>query len=74
MRRAGDAMIAATAELLLVHVDPALGRAAEFPPEVLQRMQALVARDATEPIPPQVGRAIQLNARPYDQPMIPVRQ
>jgi acyl-CoA thioester hydrolase len=63
MRRAGDAMIAATAELLLVHVDRALGRAAEFPPEVLQRMQALVARDATEPIPPQAGRAIQLNSR-----------
>ena len=63
MRRAGDALIAATAELLLVHVDRALGRAAEFPPEVLQRMQALVARDATEPIPPQAGRAIQLSSR-----------
>jgi acyl-CoA thioester hydrolase len=63
MRRAGDAMIAATAELLLVHVDRALGRATELPPEVLHRLQALVAHNSTKPVPPQTGRAIQFNSR-----------
>jgi acyl-CoA thioester hydrolase len=63
MRRDGEQAVVSTAELLLVHIDRTNGRAVEFAPEPLQRMQALVRRHDAVALPTQVGRAIQLAYR-----------
>lgn len=60
MRRNGDADVAATAELLLVHVDRSNGRAVALSADILERTQAIAALHAAQPLPVQVGRAIRM--------------
>ena len=60
MRRNGDADVAATAELLLIHVDRLDGRAVAFSTDVLDRMHAIAALHSAQPLPVQVGRAIRM--------------
>jgi len=52
--------LAATAELLLLHVDLASRRAAPFRPEPARAIAALVERHRALPRPPQLGRAVGL--------------
>ena len=62
MRRNSHVAIAATAELLLVHVDSSHGRAVALSPEYLERMRALVALQSAQPLPIQAGRAIRMDS------------
>ena len=62
MRRNGDGDVSATGELLLVHVDRLDGRAVALSADILERMHAIVALHATQPLPVQVGRAIWMGA------------
>ena len=62
MHRDKDGRLAATNELLLVHVDLGARRASPFPDDVRARTEALLAAQSAKP-PPQAGRAIALSAR-----------
>jgi acyl-CoA thioester hydrolase len=61
MRRNDDTAVAATAEFMLVHVDRTQGSAVRLPPDILERMQALVALQLAQPFPVQAGRAIRMD-------------
>ncbi len=63
MRRDRDGVLAATNEVLCLHVDLNTRRSASLPPAALDRLDRLAAAHATLPRPPQVGRAIGLRAR-----------
>jgi acyl-CoA thioester hydrolase len=56
--------LAATAEMLGLHVDLARRRAAPFPPQQRQAIAALLERHRLLPRPPQLGRAVTLRKRP----------
>jgi acyl-CoA thioester hydrolase len=56
--------LAATCELMLMHVDLARRRSAPFPVAVSECVQALAATHASLPYPPQAGRRIALDPRP----------
>ncbi len=53
-----ERFLAATSELLLIHIDGASGRSAAMPEAAQRRAEALRAAAGDEPPPPQVGRAI----------------
>jgi len=63
MRRETEDAVLATAELLLVHVDRAKGRAVELASEAYARAQGVALRHASLPPPPQAGRAIKLESQ-----------
>jgi acyl-CoA thioester hydrolase len=63
MIHAGDGWLAATNELVALHVDMASRRSTPFPDHVAARLAALRAAPATRPLPPQVGRRLGLGAR-----------
>ena len=55
--------LAATAELLVLHVDLTTRRVAPFPPEPARAIAALAAQHRALPRPPQLGRAIALKRK-----------
>ena len=59
-----EGYLAATNELMSLHVSAATRRAAPMAPEVLQRLARIQDAHAALPLPPQVGRTIGLAARP----------
>ncbi len=63
MHRDGDGRLAATNELMFVHVDLGRRRAAPFPDEARGRIEAAIAAESGAPPPPQAGRAIRLPPR-----------
>lgn len=58
MRHADEGFLAATNELMMVHVDMDSRRSAPFPPLVRDRAKALLEAHRNLPRPPQVGRII----------------
>jgi acyl-CoA thioester hydrolase len=63
MFRDADGALAATNELLFLHVEMAGPRARPFPPEAQRAIATLQAEQAPLPRPPQLGRSISLNRR-----------
>lgn len=55
--------LAATNEMMILHVDLAARRSAPFPDEIAARLAGLAGEHADLPRPPQVGRAIGLHRR-----------
>jgi acyl-CoA thioester hydrolase len=64
MYHATDGYLAATNELMSLHVALDTRRGAPMAPEVMARLEAIRAAHATLPRPRDVGRAIGLDARP----------
>jgi len=64
MYHAGEGYLAATNELLSLHVSHASRRAAPMAPEVLDRLARIQRAHDALPRPPQVGRVIGLANRP----------
>ncbi len=64
MYHAGEGWLAATNELLSLHVSRATRRAAAMAPEVLARLAEIQRAHDALPRPPQAGRAIGLGNRP----------
>lgn len=62
MRHADEGFVAATNELMSLHVSRATRRSAPMAPEVLARLDDVMRRHKPLPIPPQVGRRIGLDA------------
>ncbi|QIG51914.1 thioesterase [Nordella sp. HKS 07] len=58
MRHAGEGFIAATSELIIIHVDMTTRRSAPFPPDVLANIKAMREAHAALPLPPQIGHRI----------------
>lgn len=58
MRHAAEGFIAATSELIIIHVDLTARRSAPFPPDVLANIKAMRDAHAALPVPPQVGHRI----------------
>jgi acyl-CoA thioesterase FadM len=63
MRRHGHGELAATGELMLMHVTLGDGRSTPMPEAVLARVRALAGHHAALPHPPQLGRAIGIRRR-----------
>jgi acyl-CoA thioester hydrolase len=55
---AGDELVVATAEQLLLHVDTRAGRVAPFPGELAARLGEVRAAHAALPVPGYVGRCV----------------
>ncbi|MBI3451347.1 MAG: thioesterase family protein [Rhodospirillales bacterium] len=64
MYHARDGYLAATSELMGLHVDLAGRRAAPFPPEVLATIRRVAAAHAGLPRPEELGQTIGLRRRP----------
>jgi len=64
MYHADEGWLAATNELMSLHVSHATRRAAPMAPEVLSRLAAIQRAHDALPPPPQAGRAIGLGNRP----------
>jgi acyl-CoA thioester hydrolase len=64
MRHAEEGWIAATNELMSLHVSRATRRAAPMAPEVVARLEDTQRRHQDLPVPSQVGRRVGLDARP----------
>jgi acyl-CoA thioester hydrolase len=60
MHDASDGTLAATNELVALHVDMAARRGSPFAPATLDRLAAMRAAQAAQPRPAQVGRALGL--------------
>jgi carnitine 3-dehydrogenase len=58
LHRPTDAALLATAEMMLLHVDTAAGRAAQARPPVLARVERIAAAHAALPVPQRAGRAV----------------
>lgn len=58
MRQASDGWIAATIEIIIIHVDMALRKSSPFPPDVLANIKAMHEAHKVLPVPPQVGHRI----------------
>ncbi len=63
MRRPGEEVAAATAEMMILHVDMTKRRGAAFRPEVHEKLAALHAREAGRAVPVQAGRAVAMQRR-----------
>jgi len=55
-----EKFLAATAELMLLHVNQDEGRVAAMPTDILMRLEQLSRTHVQLPMPPQVGRKISL--------------
>lgn len=64
MYHAEQGYLAATNELMSLHVSLETRRAAPMAEDVLARLDALLRRHSALPLPPQVGRRIGLNQKP----------
>jgi acyl-CoA thioester hydrolase len=64
MWHAGAAYLAATNELMSLHVSRATRRGAPMAPAVLERLARIQRAHDRLPVPPQVGRRMGLGARP----------
>ncbi len=64
MFHATDGFLAATNELMSLHVSLATRRAAPMSADVLARLSDVLCLHETLPVPPQVGRRIGLDSRP----------
>ena len=64
MHHATDGYLAATNELMSLHVSQETRRAAPMAPELLTRLADVLRQHQTLPVPSQVGRRIGLDARP----------
>jgi acyl-CoA thioester hydrolase len=64
MYHAADGYLAATNELMSLHVSRATRRAAAMAPEVLARLAVVQRAHDVLPRPPQAGRSIGLSSRP----------
>lgn len=62
MHHATEGWLAATNELLSMHISQRTRRSAPMADEVLERLAAVEAAHAALPVPPQVGRVIGLDA------------
>ena len=62
MHHATDGFLAATNELMSLHVNLATRRAAPMAADVLARLADVLSRHETLPVPPQVGRRIGLDS------------
>ena len=62
MFHATEGFLAATNELMSLHVKLATRRAAPMAPEVLARLADVLSRHETLPVPPKVGRHIGLDS------------
>jgi len=60
MYHATEGYLAATNEILSIHVDLGARRSHPFPPEAAERLAALMAEHGKLPRPAQVGRAIRI--------------
>jgi acyl-CoA thioester hydrolase len=60
MYHAREGYLAATSELLGLHVDLSRRRASVFPPDVRNRLASLASAHAVLPRPPELGRVIAL--------------
>jgi len=58
MRHAKDDWIAATSEVIIIHVDMNIRKSTPFPPDVLDNIKAMRESHAALPLPPQVGHKI----------------
>ena len=63
MFHASEGFRSATQELVSLHVDLADRRAAPFPPDRAEAIAALLATQATLPVPDSVGRRVALSRR-----------
>lgn len=63
MRREGDTVAAATAEMMILHVDMSTRRAAPFRAGVHGKLAALHEREAARAVPVQAGRRIGMRTR-----------
>lgn len=64
MLHAEKGFLAATHEILSLHVDMAKRRAAPMPREIQERIRPLYEEHRRMPLPPQAGRRVGLDARP----------
>ena len=64
MRHAEEGWLAATNELMSLHVSQETRRAAPMAPEIVARLAAIQVAHDRLPRPPQAGRAIGLSAKP----------
>ena len=64
MYHAEQGYLAATNELLGIHIDMAVRRSAPMPESMLERLAAVKQAHATLPVPPQVGRRIGIRRKP----------
>jgi acyl-CoA thioester hydrolase len=64
MYHAGEGYLAATNELMSLHVSEETRRGAPMAPEILERLGRIQAAHDALPRPPQVGRVIGLASRP----------
>jgi acyl-CoA thioester hydrolase len=64
MHHAGEGFLAATNELMSLHVSEATRRAAPMAPDVCERLASIQAVHDLLPAPPQVGRRMGLRAAP----------
>jgi acyl-CoA thioester hydrolase len=63
MFHASTGALLATAEQLLVHVDTGVGRSCPMPPEVDERVRAVVGAHRALPVPESVGRPMGIRRR-----------
>ncbi|MFT7597296.1 MAG: acyl-CoA thioester hydrolase [Acidimicrobiales bacterium] len=66
MHHRDEGWLAATNELMSLHISNATRRSAPMAPEVQQRLAAIQAAHATLPLPAQAGRVISVSARRAD--------
>ena len=64
MYHAGDGWLAATNELMMLHIDHATRRAAPWRPETLHRLEAMAAAHKALPRPDKAGRVIGITRTP----------
>ena len=63
MYHGAEGYLAATNELLAIHVDLATRRSSPLPAEAIQRLEGLMAAHGKLPRPPQVGRVMQIKRK-----------
>ena len=63
MYHATKAYLAATNEVLSMHIDMVTRRSAPFPPDIQARLANMKSEHAATPVPPQVGRTLGIRRR-----------
>ena len=63
LRHATEGWVSATSENMTVHVDMAVRKAAPFPPDIRERIDAVLQTHATIPRPDGVGRSVGMPVR-----------
>lgn len=62
--RHADGWLAATSEVLSLHIDMSGPKVAPFPPDIMARIEALSAAHAELPMPERAGRSIAIKRKP----------